>query len=110
MLARFHRAAGEEVFFLTGVDQHGQKVQQSAERQGVAPQEYVDGVTLKFRALWEKLGIGYTGWAATTDSLHKECVRANLRLLWEDKVPGTDRSRWIYRKTQRGFYSVRQEQ
>ena len=110
VLARFHRAAGEEVFFLTGVDQHGQKVQQSAERQGVAPQEYVDGVTLKFRALWEKLGIGYTGWAATTDSLHKECVRANLRLLWEDKVPGTDRSRWIYRKTQRGFYSVRQEQ
>lgn len=110
VLARLHHAAGEEVFFLTGVDQHGQKVQQSAERQGVAPQEYVDGVTLKFRALWEKLGIGYTGWAATTDSVHKECVRANLRLLWEDKVPGTDRSRWIYRKTQRGFYSVRQEQ
>jgi len=110
VLARFHRAAGEEVFFLTGVDQHGQKVQQSADRQGVAPQEYVDGVTGKFRALWEKLGIGYTGWAATTDSVHKECVRANLRLLWEDKVPGTDRSRWIYKKTQRGFYSVRQEQ
>lgn len=110
VLARFHRAAGEEVFFLTGVDQHGQKVQQSAEREGIAPQEYVDGVTSKFRALWEKLGIGYTGWAATTDSVHKECVRANLRLLWEDKVPGTDRSRWIYRKTQRGFYSVRQEQ
>ena len=110
VLARFHRAAGEEVFFLTGVDQHGQKVQQSADRQGVAPQEYVDGVTGKFRALWEKLGIGYTGWAATTDSVHKECVRANLRLLWEDKLPGTDRSRWIYKKTQRGFYSVRQEQ
>ncbi len=110
VMARFHRASGEEVFFLTGVDQHGQKVQQSAERQGVAPQEYVDGVTVKFRALWEKLGIGYTGWAATTDSVHKECVRANLRLLWKDKVPGTDRSRWIYRKTQRGFYSVRQEQ
>jgi methionyl-tRNA synthetase len=110
VMARFHRASGEEVFFLTGVDQHGQKVQQSAERQGVAPQEYVDGVTVKFRALWEKLGIGYTGWAATTDSVHKECVRANLRLLWKDKVPGTDRNRWIYRKTQRGFYSVRQEQ
>jgi len=110
VMARFHRASGEEVVFLTGVDQHGQKVQQSAERQGVAPQEYVDGVTVKFRALWEKLGIGYTGWAATTDSVHKECVRANLRLLWKDKVPGTDRSRWIYRKTQRGFYSVRQEQ
>jgi methionyl-tRNA synthetase len=110
VIARYQRLSGREVFFLTGVDQHGQKVQQSAERQGIAPQEYVDGVTAKFRTLWEKLGVGYTGWAATTDAVHKDCVRANLRLLWEDKVPGTDRSRWIYRKTQRGFYSVRQEQ
>jgi len=110
VIARFQRLSGREVFFLTGVDQHGQKVQQSAEKQGVPPQEYVDAVTAKFRSLWEKLGIGYTGWAATTDAVHRECVRANLRFLWEDKVPGTDRSRWIYKKTQRGFYSVRQEQ
>jgi len=56
VLARFHRQNGEEVFLLTGVDQHGQKVQQSAEREGIAPQEYVDGVTAKFLALWGKLG------------------------------------------------------
>ena len=110
VLARFKRQTGCEVFLLTGVDQHGQKVQQSAEKAGISPQEYVEGVTAKFRALWEKLGVRYDGWAATTDTLHKECVRANLQLLWDDKVPGTDRSRWIYRKTQRGFYSVRQEQ
>lgn len=110
VIARYHRQLGEEVFFLTGVDQHGQKVQQSAERARVSPQEYVEGVTAKFRALWEKLGVQYDGWAATTDAFHKECVRENLRMLWNDKVPGTDRSRWIYRKTQRGFYSVRQEQ
>jgi methionyl-tRNA synthetase len=110
VLARFHRQSEQEVYFLTGVDQHGQKVQQSAEKAGVSPQEYVDGVTAKFRALWEKLGVRYDGWAATTDAIHKECVRANLQMLWDDKVPGTDRSRWIYRKTQRGFYSVRQEQ
>jgi len=110
VLARFQRQNGREVFFLTGVDQHGQKVQQSAEKAGVSPQEYVDSVTAKFRALWEKLGVRYDGWAATTDELHKECVRANLQMLWDDKVPGTDRSRWIYKKTQRGFYSVRQEQ
>ena len=110
VLARYHRQSGQEVFLLTGVDQHGQKVQQSAEKAGVSPQEYVDGVTAKFRALWEKLGVDYDGWAATTDELHKKCVRANLQMLWDDKVPGTDRSRWIYRKTQRGFYSVRQEQ
>ncbi len=110
VLARFQRQEGRDVFFLTGVDQHGQKVQQSAEKAGVSPQGYVDQVTAKFRALWEKLGVRYDGWAATTDALHKECVRANLQILWDDKVPGTDRSRWIYKKTQRGFYSVRQEQ
>ena len=110
VLARYHRELGDEVFFLTGVDQHGQKVQQSAEKAGISAQEYVDQVTGKFRALWKKLGVDYNGWAATTDDLHKECVRENLRLLWNDKVPGTGRSRWIYKKTQRGFYSVRQEQ
>lgn len=110
VLARFQRQNGREVFFLTGVDQHGQKVQQSAEKAGVSPQEYVNAVTGKFRALWEKLGICYDGWSATTDERHKECVRANLQMLWDDKVPGTGRSRWIYKKTQRGFYSVRQEQ
>ncbi|MEA3208171.1 MAG: methionyl-tRNA synthetase [Chthoniobacter sp.] len=113
VLARYHRLKGDEVFFLTGVDQHGQKVQQSAEKQGVPPQQFVDNITAKFVALWDKLDVQYSkpgGWAATTDAIHKECVRANLQMLWDEKVPGTDRSRWIYQKTQRGFYSVRQEQ
>ena len=113
VLARYHRLKGDEVFFLTGVDQHGQKVQQSAEKQGVAPQEFVDGLTAKFVALWDKLDISYDkpgGWAATTDPKHKDCVRANLQKLWDDKDPATGESRWIYKKTQRGFYSVRQEQ
>ena len=110
VLARYHRLKGESVFFLTGVDQHGQKVQQSAEKQGVAPQQFVDDITAKFIALWEKLGVEYSAWAATTDPLHKECVRANLQKLWDDKDPATGESRWLYKKTQRGFYSVRQEQ
>ncbi len=110
VLARYHRLKGDDVFFLTGVDQHGQKVQQSAEKMGVAPQQFVDDVTAKFRALWDKLNVRYDGWAATTDTLHKECVRANLQKLWDDKDPATGESRWIYKKTQRGFYSVRQEQ
>ena len=110
VLARYHRLKGDDVFFLTGVDQHGQKVQQSAEKQGIAPQEFVDGVTQKFVALWDKLDVRYDAWAATTEAKHKDCVRANLQMLWDDKVPGTDRSRWLYKKTQRGFYSVRQEQ
>ncbi len=110
VLARYHRLKGDEVFYLTGVDQHGQKVQQSAEKAGLASQEYVDGITKKFTALWEKLDVKYDAWAATTDPLHKECVRANLQKLWDDKDPATEQSRWIYKKTQRGFYSVRQEQ
>lgn len=110
VLARYHRLKGDDVFFLTGVDQHGQKVQQSAEKAGVAPQEFVDAVTAKFTSLWEKLDVRYDRWAATTDPLHKECVRANLQKLWDDKDPATGESRWIYKKTQLGFYSVRQEQ
>ncbi len=110
VIARYQRMAGREVFFLTGVDQHGQKVQQSAEKQGVAPQEFVDGVTAKFVALWDKLDVRYDAWAATTDSKHKDCVRANLQMLWDDKDPATGESRWIYKKSEGGYYSVRQEQ
>lgn len=102
VVARYQRLAGRDVFFLTGVDQHGQKVQQSAEKAGVAPQEYVDGVTAKFRALWEKLDVGYNGWAATTDASHKACVQALLQRLHDEGQ--------LYKAKQSGYYSVRQEQ
>ena len=110
VLARYRRLAGEDVFFLTGVDQHGQKVQQSAEKNGVAPQEFVDGITGQFRALWEKLDVRYDGWAATTEASHKQCVRAILQRLWDDRDPATGTSRWIYKDSRGGYYSVRQEQ
>jgi methionyl-tRNA synthetase len=110
VIARYHRLKGEDVFFLTGVDQHGQKVQQSAEKLGVAPQEFVDGVTGQFVALWEKLDIRYDGWAATTQTQHKDCVRALLQKLWKDRDPVTGSSRWIYKEKRGGYYSVRQEQ
>ena len=75
VIARYHRLKGDEVFFLTGVDQHGQKVQQSAEKAGVSPQQFVDEITAKFIALWEKLDVRYDGWAETTDPLHKNACR-----------------------------------
>src|ERR1700760_347077 len=84
VIARYHRLKGDEVFFLTGVDQHGQKVQQSAEKQGVAPQEFVDSITAKFIALWEKLDVKYDRWAATTDDVHKTCVRGILQRLFDE--------------------------
>ena len=102
VIARYHRLKGEEVFFLTGVDQHGQKVQQSAEKAGVAPQQFVDEITAKFVALWEKLEVRYDGWAATTDPLHKKCVQGMLQRLYDEKQ--------IYKDKQEGYYSVRQEQ
>ena len=110
VLARFHRLRGEEVFFLTGVDQHGQKVQQSAEKQGIPPQEFVDGITAQFLALWDKLEVRYNEWAATTEERHKRCVRAILQRLWDDTDPATGQSRWIYKDKRGGHYSVRQEQ
>jgi len=102
VLARYHRMKGEEVFFLTGVDQHGQKVQQSAQREGVDPKRFVDSVTDKFTALWKKLDVKYDRWAATTDDLHKKCVREILQRLFDEGQ--------IYKETQGGHYSVRQEQ
>ena len=102
VIARYHRLKGREVFFLTGVDQHGQKVQQSAEKQGIAPQEFVDGITQKFLALWEKLDISHDRWAATTDPLHKKCVQRILQRLFDEGQ--------LYKAKQGGHYSVRQEQ
>lgn len=102
VMARFQRLKGREVYFLTGVDQHGQKVQKSAEKMGVSPQEFVDGITEKFTALWSKLGVQYDGWAATTDAKHKRVVQAILQTL-------KDRGQLYQHKT-KGFYSERQEQ
>jgi methionyl-tRNA synthetase len=110
VIARYHRLKGDVVFLLSGVDQHGQKVQQSAEKQGVAPQEFVDGVTAKFTALWDKLDVKYDRWAATTDPRHKTCVQKILQRLWDEKDPATGASRWIYKAARSGYYSVRQEQ
>ena len=102
VIARYHRLKREDVFFMTGVDQHGQKVQQSAEKEGVPPEEFVAGVTEQFIALWDKLDVRYDAWAATTDPLHKKCVQGML-----ERLHGQGK---IYKDKQVGFYSVRQEQ
>lgn len=101
-IARFQRLKGEDVFFLTGVDQHGQKVQQSAQKEGVAPADFVAGLTGKFLDLWKKLDISYDAWAATTEPVHKDCVQGMLQRLWE--------TGHFYKSKQTGYYSVRQEQ
>ena len=102
VMTRFQRLNGREVYFLTGVDQHGQKVQKSAEKAGLSPQDFVAGITDKFIALWEKLNVRYDGWAATTDDRHKRVVQAVLQKLHDCGQ--------LYKKSYGGFYSVRQEQ
>ncbi len=102
VMARYQRLAGCEVYFLTGVDQHGQKVQKKAAEAGQEPQAFVDGITQHFTALWEKLGVQYDGWAATTAEPHKKVVQAIL-----SKLHDADQ---LYKASRSGFYSVRQEQ
>jgi methionyl-tRNA synthetase len=102
VIARYHRLKGEKVFYLTGVDQHGQKVQQSAAKAGVPPAEFVKGVTQKFVDLWKKLDVKYDGWAETIDPRHKKVVQGMLQRLFDEKQ--------IYKDKQAGHYSIRQEQ
>lgn len=102
VLARYHRLTGREVFFLTGVDQHGQKVQQAAQKAGVEPQAFADEVTESFLNLWKLLGISYDRWAATTDPSHKATVAKILQSLHDQGA--------LYKAKHSGFYSVRQEQ
>jgi methionyl-tRNA synthetase len=102
VIARYHRLKGEKVFFLTGVDQHGQKVQQSAAKAGVAPAEFVKGITQRFVDLWKKLDVKYDGWAETTAPRHKKVVQGMLQRLFD--------AGQIYKDKQSGYYSIRQEQ
>jgi methionyl-tRNA synthetase len=102
VIARYHRLKGENVFFLTGVDQHGQKVQQSAAKVGVPPAEFVEGITQKFIDLWNKLDVKYDDWAETTSDRHKKVVQGILQRLFDEGQ--------IYKDKQAGYYSVRQEQ
>jgi methionyl-tRNA synthetase len=102
VIARYRRLKGDNVLFLTGVDQHGQKVQQSAAKAGVAPAEFVKEITQKFVDLWKKLDVKYDEWAETTSERHKKVVRGILQRLFN--------AGQIYKDKQAGYYSVRQEQ
>jgi methionyl-tRNA synthetase len=102
VIARYHRLKGENVFFLTGVDQHGQKVQQSAAKAGVPPAEFVKVITQKFLDLAKKLEVKNDEWAETTRDLHKKVVQGILQGLFDEGQ--------IYKDKQAGYYSVRQEQ
>jgi len=101
VVARFHRALGDETYFLTGTDEHGQKVQQAAEKRGVDPQQHVDEYVVRFQDKWDALDIQYDQFIRTTQEHHKSVVSHLLQKLWDKDL--------IYKDTYEGWYSVAEE-
>ncbi len=98
VLARFKRSRGDKVFFLTGTDEHGEKIKKAAEGEGKDVQKFVDEVMLNFKNLWEKLNISYDFFIRTTSDFHKEVVKKVIEILFEKGD--------IYKSSYRGFYCV----
>ena len=102
VLARYKRLMGYDVFYLTGLDEHGQKIQQKAEEAGITPQKYVDGMAEEVKELWELLDISYDQFIRTTDDYHEKVVADVFeRLLSQDD---------IYLGEYSGWYSVSDEE
>ena len=102
VLARYKRLMGYDVFYLTGLDEHGQKIQQKAEEAGISPQAYVDSMAVGVKKLWKLLDISYDKFIRTTDDYHEKVVADVFeRLLAQDD---------IYLGEYSGWYSVSDEE
>ncbi len=100
-LARYQRLCGKKVFFLTGTDEHGQKIEKAAAEKGLSPRELADRVVVRFKELWEKLNISYDYFIRTTEKFHEEGVQNIFsRLLRQGD---------IYKGTYQGWYCVSEE-
>jgi len=82
-IARYKRARGYDVFFLTGTDEHGQKIQQRAENKGVSPQQYVDEVAGTIRGIWDSFDVTYDKFIRTTDEEHVRVIQKVFKKLYE---------------------------
>jgi methionyl-tRNA synthetase len=101
VLARYHRENNDEVFFLTGLDEHGQKVKQAAEKRGMTPQAHCDDLAPRFTNLWAKLDIRYDDFVRTTQERHKTIVQKVLQKVFDAGD--------IYIDEYEGLYSVAEE-
>ena len=101
VITRFHRDAKEDVLFLTGLDEHGQKVQQAADKRGVEPKVHCDEMAPRFLELWDRLNIKYDDFIRTTESRHVSVVQELLQKVY-DKGD-------IYEDEYKGLYSVSEE-
>ena len=97
-IARRRRALGQDVWFLTGTDEHGQKIERSAEKAGSAPQEFADQVSAEFRGLWDRMGLTYDDCIRTTEERHKHGVHKLWNVLKERG--------FLYKGTYTGQYCV----
>ena len=102
VLARYKRMMNYDVFYLTGLDEHGQKIQQKAEEAGITPQEYVDGMAVGVKDLWQLLDISYDKFIRTTDDYHEKVVAQVFERLLEKGD--------IYLGEYSGWYSVSDEE
>eukprot|EP00892_Ulva_mutabilis_P003905 jgi/Ulvmu1/1887/UM012_0044.1 len=84
--ARFQRLQGKSVTFVTGTDEHGEKIADSAEKAGVSPQEHCDRIAQRYHLLWDMLDISYDRFVRTTDARHEAVVRVLLARVWEADV------------------------
>ncbi|MBE7210232.1 MAG: methionine--tRNA ligase [Gluconacetobacter diazotrophicus] len=101
VLARWHRLDGRDVFFLTGTDEHGQKVEQAARAAGVEPQDFTDRVSAEFRAMADGMGVSYDDFIRTTEPRH----RAASAALWNRLLAAGE----IYLGAYEGWYATRDE-
>ena len=101
VLARRHRLLGDDTFFLTGTDEHGQKIERSAAAAGVPPQQFADEVSASFRKLWDRMGLTYDRYIRTTDPEHKRGVQKLFSAL---QAAGA-----IYKSSYTGSYCVSDE-
>lgn len=97
-LARFRRLQGFDTYFMTGTDEHGQKIEQAAKQRNKTPQEYADEISAKFKALWDDFDISYDYFIRTTDENHKKTVQNAFMKMYEKGD--------IYKGEYEGFYCV----
>ena len=95
-IARYKRAEGYDVYFQTGTDEHGQKIQEKAEAAGITPKEFVDGVAGEVKAIWDLMNTSYDNFVRTTDADHEKCVKKIFKKLYDQGD--------IYKSSYEGLY------
>lgn len=101
VLSRFHRLTGDDVLFLTGTDEHGQKVDEAAKKRNLSPQAHADEMVVRFQALWEVLNISHDDFIRTTEARHKRVVSDILQRIYDAGE--------IYSDSYEGWYCIPDE-